>query len=132
MRLFSEEAIVLGTLWAECRSEPLEGMLAVAEVIRRRTKLHYNSDGTLTGTCCRDRQFSCWNNTDKQRLRMLNLNYQDPMIVKLKDVWEQSEFTDYSNAAVLYHAGGMEQYPDWVMRAHKVATIGAHIFYVER
>jgi spore germination cell wall hydrolase CwlJ-like protein len=131
LRLFSEESIVLATLWAECRSEPLEGMLAVAEVIRRRTKLHYNSDGTLTNTCTRDRQFSCWNNTDKQRPKMLNLSDQDSMVMRMRDVWENSEWTDYSNGAVLYHAIGMEHYPQWVTHSRVVATIGGHVFYVE-
>ncbi len=119
------------TLWAECRSEPLEGMLAVAEVIRRRTKLGYNSDGTLTNTCCRPYQFSCWNTEDKQRLRMLQLTDQDSMVMRLREVWEKSEFTDYSNGAVLYHANGMDIYPWWVKNCRQVATIGGHAFYVE-
>jgi N-acetylmuramoyl-L-alanine amidase len=132
VRLLSEQSIVLMTLWAEVRGEPLEGMLAVAEVIRRRTRDHYNSDGTLTDTCTRDRQFSCWNNTDRQRPRMFRLSDQDSVVIKLREVWENSEWTDYSNGAVLYHAIGMENYPDWVTRCREVARLGGHVFYVER
>jgi N-acetylmuramoyl-L-alanine amidase len=135
LRLFSEESIVLATLWAECRSEPLEGMLAVAEVIRRRTKDHYNSDGTLTGTCCKPYQFSCWNQDDKQRLRMLNLSDQDSMVMRMRDVWENSEFTDYSNGAVLYYSPDAMRppgsVPEWTKDCRLVATIGRHLFYVE-
>ncbi len=135
MRLLSEEAIVLMTLWAECRGEPLEGMLAVAEVIRRRTELRYNSDGSLTDTCTRDSQFSCWNNADKQRPMMLRLTDQDSLVMRLKQVWENSEWTDYSKGAVLYYSPEamkpIGSAPWWVSKCRKVAEIGQHLFFVE-
>jgi N-acetylmuramoyl-L-alanine amidase len=135
MRLLTEEAIILMTLWAEARGEPLEGMLAVAEVIRRRTKLHYNSDGSLTDTCTRNAQFSCWNNDDEQRPMMFRLTDQEPLVMRLGEVWENSEFTDYSNGAVLYYSPAAMKptgsVPWWAPKCRKVAEVGPHVFYVE-
>ena len=131
MKLFNEISIVIATGWAEARGEPLEGLLAVFEVIRKRTRDHYNSDGTLIGTCCKDRQFSCWNNNDPQRLQMLKLDSNDPLVIRCTTAWVQSEWTNHSNGAVLYHAKSMRTYPYWVGKCRVVARIGEHIFYVE-
>jgi N-acetylmuramoyl-L-alanine amidase len=131
MKLFSANNIAVATIWAESRGEPREGKMAVGEVIRRRTLIPYNSDGTIIGTCCRDRQFSSWNNDDPQRLWMLRLDDTDPIVIDCKNAWEQSEFTDYSNGAVLYHANWLKPIPYWAPKCRVVAKIGAHIFYLE-
>ncbi len=133
MRLFDETAIVVATIWAEARSETLEGIIAVGEVIRRRTKIRYNSDGTLTGTCGRVAQFSCW--SDKQRVPMLNLDWDDPVVRNCLEAWVQSEFTNYSNRAVLYYSPKAMKpkgsVPWWAPKCRLVSTIGGHLFFVE-
>lgn len=134
MKLFDENAIAIATLWSEARSEPLEGIMAVGEVIRLRAKLHYNSDGTIIGTCCKKLQFSCWNHDDPQRLRMLKLDWSDPLVRQCKGAWEQSEWTAYANGALLYYApAGMREgaVPWWAPKCREVARIGGHIFFVE-
>jgi spore germination cell wall hydrolase CwlJ-like protein len=133
VKLFDETAIVVATIWAEARSEPLEGIMAVGEVIRRRTKLRYNSDGTLTGTCGRVAQFSCW--SDEQRILMFNLDWDDPVVTNCLQAWVQSEWTDYSNGAVLYYSPKAmrpkDTVPWWSANCRKVAELGGHIFFVE-
>jgi N-acetylmuramoyl-L-alanine amidase len=132
VRLFNENFIAIATIWAEARGEPREGRIAVGEVIRRRTKRRYNSDGTITGTCCRDRQFSCWNNNDPNRLKMLSLDDDDPLVIDCAQAWAESQWSDYTNGAVLYLAlDSLKYLPPWVRQCRVVAKIGAHTFYVE-
>lgn len=47
------------TLWAEARSEPVEGQIAVASVIRNRVGKRFGD--TYKAVCLAPKQFSCWN-----------------------------------------------------------------------
>ncbi len=57
---FGESAarIISYTLYAEARGEPFKGKMAVAAVIQTRAR---HSNISLTETCLKDKQFSCWN-----------------------------------------------------------------------
>src|SRR5206468_12010195 len=49
------------TLVGECRGEPIEGIIGVANVIRNRA---FAADSTLKEICLAPKQFSCWNEDD--------------------------------------------------------------------
>jgi N-acetylmuramoyl-L-alanine amidase len=132
VRVFSDDILAIGTIRGEARGEPREGKMGVGEVIRTRMRLHYNSDGTMPGTVCAPFQFSCWNHNDPNRLMILKSDDQDAEWMDCKHAWVQSEHTDYTNGAVLYHARWLKPLPYWVKNCRVVARIGQHIFYVER
>lgn len=66
---------VLGlTMWAEARSEPLEGIVAVGCVVRNRAdrRTWYGKD--IKAVCLKPSQFSCWNpGTDENHVKLMKL-----------------------------------------------------------
>lgn len=48
------------TLWGECRSEPLDGRVAVGYVVWHRV-VDPRWPDTVKGVCLQPKQFSCWN-----------------------------------------------------------------------
>ena len=53
----TQRHVVAGTLWAEARSEPIEGRIAVGNVIRTRARVRRQ---TTRQVCLAPSQFSCW------------------------------------------------------------------------
>lgn len=125
--------ITVLTILQEASSESLEGMTAVAEVIRDRTKTKFHSDGSLINTILAPSQFSGWN--DSNRIRVLGYDISDPevtMAIKAyKNAFEHN--TNYALGANLYHADWMNPYPDWTNspKVKRLGHIGKHIFYFE-
>lgn len=102
-RLVSDEAIVLVTLWQECRGEPHEGQIAVAEVIRNRIARRYMSDGTLVGTCLSPMQFSGHNATAPGRVASFRIDDADPEVVALRHAWSRAvEGSELARGALHY------------------------------
>src|SRR5574337_170238 len=81
MRLVSDDALAIVTIYQEAAGEPYAGKLAVAEVIRARMRRCYASDGTVAGTVLRAWQFSGWN-TDAGAVRIMSLQIDtnDPVV----------------------------------------------------
>lgn len=138
-RMFSDEAIAVATLWAEARSEPLEGKIAVAEVILNRMKLSYFSNGTVAGTVFRPWQFSCFNHDNKWRNVIFELDWDSPAVKECREAWRLAQTSKSVGEAVLYHtiaqpAGTKVWPPRWATapRVQPVKTITRHIFYEDR
>ena len=133
-RLVSEEALAVITIWQEARNEPLEGMVAVGEVIRNRMTQKYSSDGTVSGTVLRPLQFSGWNAKDPSRIKSLQIDDDNATVKKCLAAWLQSEHTNHANGAVLYYAPAVVEQPFWAKPdvAQEVARIGGHVFYVPK
>jgi spore germination cell wall hydrolase CwlJ-like protein len=123
------------TILQEASSEPFEGKVAVAEVIRNRMARRYQSDGTILGTVLRPLQFSGWNTSDPNRIRVAQYEITDPAVVDSIKAFQRAfeEKTSLTQGAVLYHAKTMIPYPPWASspKVHKITEIGNHIFYLE-
>jgi len=65
----SESEIMFLTIIGEARGEPIEGQVAVANVIMNRSKIRKQY---IKDVCLADRQFSCWNQNDPNR-RILDI-----------------------------------------------------------
>lgn len=140
----SEDFIFLAlTMWGEARSHGELGMRAVGHVIVNRVAVNANMYGgnTIRGVALRDRQFSCWNEGDPNRDRMLNIENLNPntpdaiawklaQAVAIQILTGNSE--DPTGGALMYHASRVT--PFWVDddRNVEVARIADHIFYVDR
>ena len=140
----SEDFIYLAlTMWGEARSHGELGMRAVGHVIVNRVAVNANMYGgnTIRGVTLRDRQFSCWNEGDPNRDRMLNIENVDPATPD-GQAWKLSQAIaiqiltgnseDPTGGALMYHASRVT--PFWVEddRNVEVARIADHIFYVDR
>lgn len=137
--LILPDLLAISTILAEAGNQPLNGMIAVGEVIRNRTKRKYNSDGSIIGTLLLPWQFSCWNNDMNSRRLMIrslmNVSLKDTIpqgnIDRAIDAWAMSETTNITDKAVLYHT--IHITPSWSKSPRVVKThqIGDHIFYNE-
>jgi len=131
MRLISDTALAVITVFQEAEGEPYVGKLAVAEVIRNRMRARYQSDGTLAGTVLRQFQFSGWNSNSPNRTRSVQID-DDSLVVKdCARAWtEANTGTDIAKGALLYLNPKLAN-PDWLNRVHIVAAFGNHQFFIE-
>lgn len=133
--LFSDEALAVSTIWQEARGEPFLGKLAVAQVIRNRVLLKYNSNGTVAGTVLAPYQFSGWNTKDPNRVISALIDTDDPIVGACRTAWLIALQTGVADKfpAVLFHASTMSEYPEWSKSPNvkKIAEIGNHIFYTD-
>ena len=135
MRLISDTALAVITIWQEARGETHEGRVAVAEVIRNRMKEKYSSDGTVAGTVCRKWQFSGWNTDDPSRVASMKLDDDDQMVKDCLAAWLEANNngTNLAKGALLYlNKAVVPILPSWVKNSDEVARIGAHTFYIPR
>ena len=81
-----DEKQVMGlTIYGEARGEPIEGKIAVGTVILERVD-HRDWDGTtVKEVCLKRRQFSCYNEFDKEYGKMLHI----------AENWDASIATDF-------------------------------------
>lgn len=132
MKLFTDENLAVANIWAEARGESLDGKIAVAEVIRTRTKRSYASNGTLVSTIFWPYQFSGFNTDNKWRWKIFDLDNADPIVRQCHEAWVKSATTDLTCGAVLYcNLQILKEAPRWARPEKQVAEIGSHTFYVD-
>lgn len=123
------------TIVQEASSEPFEGKVAVAEVIRNRMAARYQSDGTIVGTVLKPLQFSGWNTSDPNRIRVAKYEMTDPAVISSIQAFQEAfeRNSTVARGATLYHAKTMFPYPPWSKdsRVKEVCRVGNHIFYIE-
>lgn len=136
MRLISEEALAVVTIMQEAAGESYQGKLAVAEVIRNRMQKKYASDGTVSGTVLRPKQFSGWNTADPGRIRNIRIDSEDKVVKECIAAWYEAQSgSNITRDAVLYYNPTIiTEPPDWALpdSATQVAVIGQHHFFVPK
>lgn len=150
----SEIQIVACTLYGEARSEPTEGILAVACVIRNRVKADLGSDTKpdwwgegYKGVCLKPYQFSCWNDgplvsdkgvlTNHGKLAKLVADLKAGPVTdaRYKEcAWIATGVVndwgrDITNGADHYHVAGMMPRPDWARPRQPIKQVAKHVFY---
>ena len=140
MRLITEEALAVITIMQEAAGEPYEGKVAVAEVIRNRMNKKYASDGTVSDTVLRPKQFSGWNTHDPGRIRNIRADSESQVVKDCIRAWNEArEGSNRTHGAVLYYAPATLKKlgipdPDWAApdSADEVAVIGQHHFFIPK
>ncbi len=124
----SDETLAALTVYLEARGESFAGKLAVAAVIRNRMKLRYQSDGTIKGTVLKPSQFQPWNFKRPHQVRfdLRNKEMRDSLLA-WRLVQDGRKIVD---GAVLFYNPNLARTPYWAKVSQKVATIGAHEFYI--
>lgn len=118
------------TLWGEARGEGSTGMQAVANVITNRVKRGGWYGATYQEVCLKPYQFSCWNDTDPNYNKLLNVNTSDSQFAQAVQIATKAyngELDDITGGAVNYRAKNASPY--WAKTMTKTARIGNHIFY---
>lgn len=117
---------VIETLVYEAVGEGINGMTAVAEVIRNRAKdscLAVGEDCYEAVVMAPD-QFSCWNSIEKLRT-ITPEEYQ-----RAAQAWELSRSSNLTKGAKYYHTINIKKVPSWASRVGWTVNIGNHRFYV--
>lgn len=146
------------TIYGEARSEPYAGQVAVAWVIRNRAEFatkylqehgkDYSQfgDGSPASACLARMQFSCWNEGDPNRAKMLQFLWQgdtdraimtaaghvNPAVSEAMDAVEDAfggdAADDPTGGATHYYATSIDK-PAWAKGLKPTIVIGAHAFY---
>jgi spore germination cell wall hydrolase CwlJ-like protein len=135
MRVVADEAWAVLTIWQEARSEPQDGRVAVAEVIRNRLAKKYNCSGKSVADCVlAPLQFSGWNSHDPNRIFAATIDDDDPIVAQCYDAWNAAQSgTTVAHGALLYLNPAIAvSPPPWVAACVEVARIGRHVFYVPK
>ncbi len=132
MRLIPDDAFGIVTVLQEAEGEPYIGKVAVAEVILRRTRRKFFSDGTVAGTVLRDRQFSGMNNQAANRVRTFKADTEDQAVSDCIRAWTEAKGgTNLAPDCVHYYAPKLAN-PPWARGATVVAEIGNHRFVIPK
>lgn len=127
--------ILARTVYGEARGELVAGKEAVAAVImnrvrRARARRGYWWGDTVEAVCTKPWQFSCWNEGDPNRPKLIavgpdNRVFQSCIGVARRAV--EGRLDDPTGGATHYHAEGIR--PPWARGREPSAAIGRHRFY---
>lgn len=127
--------VLARTIWGEARAEPAEGMEAVASVVLNRVKIAQDKGGYWWGNdiisvCQKPYQFSCWNRTDPNYPKLVNVTQDDIHFMTCLRIARRAvagALRDQTRGATHYHADYVSPY--WAKGQVPRVTIGRHIFY---
>jgi spore germination cell wall hydrolase CwlJ-like protein len=133
--------VCIVTLYGEARSESLDGIVAVGNVVRNRV-----ADGrwgsTYRAVCLAPWQFSCWNpaggsrNYDRVATLVRSLaagEASDPVVRELTylahGLIRPGWLRDNVQGATHYHTATLTPRPAWARTVAPVVQRGSHVFY---
>tara|TARA_R110002012_G_scaffold227044_1_gene399211 strand:- start:608 stop:1015 length:408 start_codon:yes stop_codon:yes gene_type:complete len=119
-----------GTMWGESRNQKIEGQIAVAHVINNRVKKRSWYGKTIKEVCLKDWQFSCWNEDDPNRDKIIALNHGDReylQMVGIAYLITLGKIADNTYGSTHYHTKTIN--PKWVENNKPIVIIGDHKFY---
>lgn len=139
-----EQLVLARTLWGEARGEGTQGMYAVGRVIINRLHERYRGRKSVSEVCLDPAQFSCWNEDDPNRAKLLRLDAHsddadfrsalglaseallpDPLTGRPR------QLADPTLGAKHYVASSLPASlrPGWLLDKTPCAVIGRHEFY---
>lgn len=119
------------TAWGEARGEGIAGMQAVLNVIGNRA-LHPGWWGDdIASVCTKPWQFSCWNENDPNRDKLLSVTDEDPRFraaLPLAARLVVGSLHDITRGSDSYYATNTPK-PRWASGRSPQVIIGHHAFY---
>jgi N-acetylmuramoyl-L-alanine amidase len=135
----SPEAIdvLARTMWGEARGEREGGMAAVAHVVLNRRDAGRWWGSTVEAVCHKPFQFSCWNEGDANRGKLLTVNVGNAEFALamrtakalLAMLPTDRARADTTNGATHYHVRGLTPLPNWARGKQPCQQLGRHVFY---
>lgn len=122
--------ILARTIWGEARSTGKAGMQHVASVILNRANNPRWWGDDVISVCQKPRQFSCWNEQDPNREKLLAVTEADPEFRTAMFIALQAhQLPDLTGGADSYYALSMATPPTWAAKATRTMVDGWHAFY---
>ena len=121
--------ILCKTLFGECRGEPKEGQIAVCCVIFNRylsTKKHLTAS-SIAGVCQKPWQFSCWNPSDPNSQKLLNITF--PSVSKFMPIIGAALEGDITKGSTHYCTKQVRNSTAWAKNTEPCLIIGNHLFF---
>jgi len=123
--------VLARTIWGEARSEPSDGMIAVANVVINRVRCRRTSYGlTVEAVCQKPYQFSCWNANDPNLPKLTKVASSDPEFVTCLDIARRAvsgTLADLTSGSCHYHTRNVSA--EWSNGHVPVYAVGSHLFY---
>lgn len=128
--------VLARTIWGEARGEAVRGKEAVAAVIMNRVIRAVDSGGRfwwgtdVTSVCRKPYQFSCWNEADPNRKKLLAVKDDNKNFQTCKRIARRAmagTLPDPTGGATHYHAKNTN--PHWARGRAANVQIGQHLFY---
>lgn len=129
--IFSDKEILAKTIWGEARNQHYEGQQAVANVIMNRVKLNGWRGGDVRSVCLKPFQFSCWNKSDPNRPKIMEVTDADPIYKQCLDIAGAAiagTLPDIIGGSDSYQVIGSGAY--WAKGLTPVAIVIDHEFYI--
>lgn len=117
----SELRCLATAVYFESKGEPLEGQLAVAQVILNRVESHRFAD-TICGVVNQPKQFSY---SKSAAVRSGSSNWRTA--VAIAKIARDDRWQEIAPEALFFHANYVA--PSWRQTRVKVSQVGAHVFY---
>lgn len=122
------------TLYGEARGEPIEGLIAVAWVIRNRAERPgwWGRDVAEVCLCAKKgvHQFSCWNPADANSRKLRSVTIGDRAFrtcLQVVDNVVAGRAPDPTKGSTHYHTAAVS--PAWSRGLKPAAVIGRHLFF---
>ncbi len=138
----TEPQRVSATLYGEARREPIEGLVAVASVIRNRVQKGGWFGTSYSDVCLKAHQFSCWSPAGgaKNYQRLLAFvqfltrhvpvtNGAERQCIGVALCVMQDYFNDNVKQSTHYHVATMAPRPSWAQGVTPAVQKGGHVFY---
>lgn len=126
--LVGDAQTVISTLLGEAQSEGIEGMVAVAEVLRNRAA---RRGTTMSQEALRPKQFSFWNDRPKAT-RWLEENATTEQIdLAIHALINAENGSDLTKGATFYYNPALAS-PGWARKMVETVTISNHRFMKEK
>ena len=132
---FTDQELVTRVVWAEARGEPIEGKIAVANVIRNRTMNPDRYGEGWRGVCLKPKQFSCLNEGDPNRVQIFNIGLGgEQSLSSYKECqWVvggimQRWLKDTTSGSDHYYSTALQFAPYWAKNMKVTSQIGDHVF----
>lgn len=129
----SDVQIFARTIYGEARGEykkyGRQALEAVGLVIMNRSKQRKQ---TITKVCLQPYQFSCWNEGDPNKEKILSVTTADKTFIVCLEVAGDligGKISDFLNGANHYYSDTMKEPPYWAKGQKPVAKVGHHIFF---
>ncbi|MDP3372575.1 MAG: cell wall hydrolase [Candidatus Paracaedibacteraceae bacterium] len=130
--------IMARTIYGEARGEytrvdgGLSALIAVGNVIMNRVDQKSWFGRSIRDVCLKPYQFSCWNDTDVNRQKLINVTpscslYKECLAVA--EAISRYRYPDLTKGADHYYSVDLKVPPKWALSAKECVHIGKHRFF---
>lgn len=143
LKQLSDIEILALTIIGEARGEPIEGQIAVGNIISNRLHGNPSRYKSYNDVCLEQKQFSCWNKSDSNYTVLVELAEKLIIGQKIEDLYLRQCFMvarAIVNREIMDNVHGAQNYltkslyyslqkPHWAINARNITEKGNQVFF---